>query len=137
MSATAPDPGRRQACARYWLLLAVALLGTGCAEAPLPEQGLRRDDCLRELSLANLNERLKSCNAVVAAFPKDPGPLNDRYLLHSLAGDDRAACADLRRAIELAASMPAGALDAQLRSDLTVRAQLCREDGNRAAASGS
>lgn len=137
MSATAPDPGRRQACASCWLLLAVALLGTGCAEAPLPEQGLRRDGCLRELSLANLNERLKSCNAVVAAFPKDPGPLNDRYLLHSLAGDDRAACTDLRRAIELAASMPAGALDEQLRSDLTVRAQLCREDGNRAAASGS
>jgi hypothetical protein len=108
-----------------------ALLCVSCAEAPLPKQGIRRDDCLRELSLANLSERLKGCHAVVAAFPRDPAPLNDRYLLHSLAGDDRAACADLRKAIELAASMPADALDAQLRNDLKVRAQLCGEGSER------
>jgi hypothetical protein len=110
---------------------AVALLCVSCAEAPLPKQGIRRDDCLRELSLANLSERLKGCHAVVTAFPKDPAPLNDRYLLHSLAGDDRAACADLRKAIELAASMPADALDTQLRNDLKVRAQLCGEGNER------
>ena len=91
---------------------------------------LTRKD-LRELKLANLSERLQACHAVVAAFPKDPAPLNDRYLLHSLAGDDRAACADLRKAIELAAAIPADALNGQLRSDLQVRAQLCAEDSKR------
>lgn len=116
-----------------WPLLVVALVCTSCAEAPLPRQAIRRDDCLRELSLANLRERLRDCDAVVAAFPKDPAPLNDRYLLHSLAGDDRAACADLRRAVELAAAIPADALDAQLRSDLRVRAQLCAGDSARTA----
>jgi hypothetical protein len=90
----------------------VALLCVSCAEAPLPKQGIRRDDCLRELSLANLSERLKGCHAVVAAFPRDPAPLNDRYLLHSLAGDDRSACAELR-------------------NDLTGRAQLGGEGGER------
>jgi hypothetical protein len=116
-----------------WPLLVVALVCSSCAEAPLPKQATRRDDCLRELSLANLRERLRACDAVVAAFPKDPAPLNDRYLLHSLAGDDRAACADLRRAVELAAAIPADALDGQLRSDLRVRAQLCAEDSARTA----
>lgn len=116
-----------------WPLLVVALVCASCAEAPLPRQAMRRDDCLRELSLANLSERLRDCDAVVAAFPKDPAPLNDRYLLHSLAGDDRAACADLRRAVELAAAIPADALDAQLRSDLRVRAQLCAGDSARTA----
>jgi hypothetical protein len=133
VSATAPDVGRRLARSRCWPLLVVALVCAGCAEAPLPKQAIRRDDCLRELKLANLSERLQACHAVVAAFPKDPAPLNDRYLLHSLAGDDRAACADLRQAIELATALPADALDGQLRSDLRVRAQLCAEDSKHTA----
>lgn len=131
MSATAPDTWQRLARSSCWPLLVVALVCAGCAEAPLPKQAIRRDDCLRELKLANLSERLQACHAVVAAFPKDPAPLNDRYLLHSLAGDDRAACADLRKAIELAAAITADALDGQLRSDLRVRAQLCAEDSKR------
>lgn len=108
--------------------LGVLGLLAGCAEEPLPDRGLRRDDCLRELRLANLKERLTQCNAVVAAFPRDPAPLNDRYLLHSLAGNDSAACADLRRAVQLARALPASELDAQLRSDLAVRQQLCQPE---------
>jgi hypothetical protein len=131
MIATAPDAGRRLARLSCCPLLVGVLACAGCAEAPLPRQAIRRDDCLRELKLANLSERLQACHAVVAAFPKDPAPLNDRYLLHSLTGDDRAACADLRRAIELAAAIPADALDGQLRSDLRVRAQLCAEGSKR------
>jgi len=100
----------------------------GCAEEPLPDRGVRRDDCLRDLRLADLKARLKQCNAVVAAFPQDPAPLNDRYLLHSLAGNDDAACADLRRAVQLARALPARQLYAQLRSDLEVREQLCRPE---------
>jgi hypothetical protein len=61
----------------------------------------------------------------VAAFPEDPAPLNDRYLLHSLAGNDQAACTDLRKAITLARSIPKEKLDEQLRIDLEVREQLC------------
>jgi hypothetical protein len=98
----------------------------GCAEAPLPERAVSRDDCLRELSLATLKERLQACDAVVAAFPRDPAPLNDRYLLHSLAGNDPAACTDLRKAIALARSIPKEKLDEQLRIDLEVREQLCK-----------
>ncbi len=107
------------------LLALLAPTVHGCAEEPLPDRGLRRDDCLRDLRLANLNERLRQCNAVVAAFPRDPGPRNDRYLLHSLAGNDTEACRDLRKAVELAQALPASEVDAQLRSDLQVRQQLC------------
>jgi hypothetical protein len=138
MSATAIEaeglpirPGWAQARSCCSLVLALTLISAGCAEAPLPKQGLRRDDCLRELSLANLQEHLKDCNAVVAAFPRDPAPLNDRYLLHSLAGQDQAACADLRKAIQLAGSIPESSLDGQLRTDLQVRAQLCQETSDR------
>jgi len=108
------------------LLVAIGLGGWGCAEQPLPEQTIRRDDCLRELTLARLQERLRRCNQVVAAYPDDPAPLNDRYLLLSLAGQDKAACTDLLKAVQLARSIQARQLDPQLRSDLAVREDLCR-----------
>jgi hypothetical protein len=75
--------------------------------------------------LDQLSQQIKLCDGVVAAFPKDPGPRNDRYLLHSLAGNDRAACADMRAAVKLASKLPKERLDPQLRSDLTVRQELC------------
>jgi hypothetical protein len=109
------------------LLLALGRPRRGLRRATPAGTGLSRDDCLRELSLANLKERLKACDAVVAAFPKDPAPLNDRYLLHSLAGNDQAACADLRKAVTLARGHAERQLDGQLRIDLEVREQLCKD----------
>jgi|694.fasta_scaffold60762_2 hypothetical protein len=119
--------GGKAAARRLWpVLLVVGVVVGGCAEEPLPKRAISRDDCLRELSLATLKERLEECNAVVAAFPGDPAPLNDRYLLHSLAGNDQAACTDLRKAIALARAIPKEKLDEQLRIDLEVREQLCK-----------
>ncbi len=114
---------------RLALALLLGLSLTACAEEPLPDRGLRRDDCLREVALTSLSERLRHCDAVVAAFPEDPGPRNDRSLLRSLGGDDQAACDDLREALRLAerwtAKHPSKSLDPQLRNDLAVRRQLC------------
>lgn len=115
----------RSALSRPILLLPLVLALVGCAEAPLPREPIRRDDCLRQLDLGRLEAQLERCNAVVRAFPENPAPLNDRYLLHVLAGNDTEACVDLRRALELAERIPTDQLDAQLRSDLTVREQLC------------
>ena len=81
------------------------------------------------MRLNQLPKHIERCDAVVAAFPEDPGPRNDRYLLHSLTGNDTAACDDLREAVKLAARMPKQQLDPQLRSDLAVRQQLCRGKG--------
>ncbi|SBO44080.1 hypothetical protein [Cyanobium sp. NIES-981] len=113
------------------LLLAwcCALLAAGCAEQPLPEEAIRRDACLRNVRLERLQEQIQRCDAVVKAFPDDPSPRNDRYLLHSLAGNDKAACEDLHRAVKLAAKLPPDRLDPQLRSDLKVRQQLCDPGG--------
>jgi hypothetical protein len=69
---------------------------------------------------------------VVAAFPTNPAPLNDRYLLHSLAGNEAAGCADINRAAVLASSKPPASLDPQLRIDLKLRQQLCQEVGGKA-----
>jgi hypothetical protein len=63
---------------------------------------------------------------VVAAFPKDPGPLNDRFLLHSLADKDAAACQDILKAAALARALPAREMDRQLRHDLALRLADCR-----------
>ncbi|MCP9927134.1 hypothetical protein [Cyanobium sp. CH-040] len=107
-------------------LLLISLALVGCSEEPLPqEEGVRRDDCLRNVTLDRLQEQISLCDEVVAAYPDDPGPRNDRYLLHSLAGEDAAACADLGEALRLADRLPAERLDAQLRSDLEVRRKLC------------
>ncbi|MCU0528078.1 MAG: hypothetical protein MUD04_01010 [Cyanobium sp. Prado107] len=107
-------------------LLLIVLALAGCSEQPLPQdEGVRSDDCLRNVTLDRLQEQITLCDEVVKAFPDDPGPRNDRYLLHSLAGDDEAACADLGEALRLAGRLPAEQLDEQLRSDLEVRRRLC------------
>lgn len=107
-------------------LLLAGLALAGCSEKPLPqEEGVRSDDCLRNVTLDRLQEQISLCDEVVKAFPDDPSPRNDRYLLHSLAGDDQAACADLGEAVRLAGRLPAEQLDEQLRSDLEVRRTLC------------
>ena len=101
----------------------------GCSEEPLPQAPLRSDDCLRQVNIGDLDQQLKRCDQVVAAFPKNPAPLNDRYLLRSLAGPDQeaAACADIRRATALARQVPASKLDPQLRTDLALRLALCQK----------
>ena len=109
-------------------LLLIVLLG-GCAEEPLPQRPITREDCLRTVKLEDLPGALRQCDRVVAAFPKDPLPLNERFLLHTLAENDRAACNDIQRAAELARQAPPGRLDAVLRRELTLRQADCREAG--------
>ena len=77
------------------------------------------------MELERLAEQLRRCDQVVGRFPRNPAPLNERYLLLSLAGRDREACADIRRAIALARSAKPGSLDAQLKLDLKLRGELC------------
>jgi len=107
----------------------MGFLLASCKEEPLPEAPMRSDDCLRDIKLDQLGEQLKRCDRVVAAFPTNPAPLNDRYLLRSLTGPDqeRAACADIRGAAALAQKAKPGSLDAQLRTDLKLRLALCQE----------
>ena len=109
------------------LPLLVALLLSGCVEEPLPQRPISREDCLQTVELENLPEALERCNKVVTAFPKDPGPLNERFLLHTLAGDTTAACRDITQATALAAKLPKGKLDPILLQELEVRQQSCRE----------
>lgn len=107
-------------------LIGAGLLGGGCAEAPLPGRQLRVDDCLRGLQLNQLDQQLEACDRVVAAFPLQPGPLNDRYLLRSLAGDDLGACRDIAAAVKLAPRQPASPELDQLRDELRLRQSICQ-----------
>ena len=66
---------------------------------------------------------------MVAAFPDNPQPLNERFLLHSLNGDEQAACRDIRQAAALAKRIPPAKLDRLLRRDLELRMASCREEG--------
>lgn len=111
--------------ARACLLCGLPLLLSACGEAPLPERQLRSDDCLREVQLEQLLEQIRRCDQVVARFPLNPAPLNERYLLLSLAGRDKDACADIRKAIALTRSAKPGTVDQQLLLDLKLRGELC------------
>lgn len=108
------------------LVLALAATAPGCSEAPLPEQRLRVDDCLQDVNPDRLQEAIRRCDRVVAAFPRDPQPLNERFLLHSLRGDVDKACRDIAAATRLAARLPADRLDPLLRNELRLRAASCR-----------
>lgn len=107
------------------VVLVIASLLTACAEEPLPQRRINRSDCLGTIDMDHLPEALRRCDAVVAAFPKDPGPLNDRFLLLTLADKDAAACQDIRKAAALARALPAGKMDQQLRHDLALRLADC------------
>jgi len=106
--------------------LLVSLLG-GCAEEPLPQRLLTVDDCLRQVKLNEIKQAIERCNQVVKAFPREPQPLNERFLLHSLAGDEAAACRDIAKAQELARRVPENKLDRLLRNDLKLRTASCHD----------
>ena len=122
-----------------WLAMALLLasLVTGCSEEPLPQRSISHDDCLSDLRMDQLKQALERCDKVVAAYPNDPLPLNERYLLHTLAEDDRAACRDIARAGQLAKRTPAPRLDPGLRRDLERRQADCRAAGLGGGAPGS
>ncbi|MFM7360734.1 MAG: hypothetical protein ACKO25_02705 [Cyanobium sp.] len=117
--------GRQRASVPLALLALLCL--SACAEEPLPQRKLSRDDCLLELRLDALKEALRRCDRVVAAFPKDPAPLNERFLIHSLRGEPQKACRDIAAATKLAATIPAEKLDPLLRNDLRLRSESCRD----------
>ena len=131
-SATESSPAtarRRPRRARGTASAALLLLGllVGCAEEPLPQRRLTVDDCLRHVELDQIKDALQRCDAVVKAFPREPQPLNERFLLHSLAGDDAAACRDIAQAVALARKVPQDRLDRLLRNDLQLRSASCRD----------
>jgi hypothetical protein len=77
--------------------------------------------------METLDEALRRCDRVVAAFPRDPQPLNERFLIHTLRGDTDKACRDIAAAAKLAARLPAEQLDPLLRNDLRLRSASCRD----------
>ncbi|MFN6340595.1 MAG: hypothetical protein ACK41W_18000 [Cyanobacteriota bacterium] len=128
MSATAIEPiGQRRTKARRLLPLLSLVAGClfGCAEEPLPQPKLSREDCLRGMDMKKLPEAISRCDAVVAAFPRDPFPLNERFLLHTLNQNRRAACQDIVRANALARRPQAPPTDELLRQDLKLRLASC------------
>ncbi len=104
------------------------LLG-GCVSAPsdptttLPGLG----DCLRQVEIKRLKKALNRCDGVVEAHPQQPQPRNERALLHSLAGDNQAACRDSLVAEQLLKQLPKTASpDPLLVEEIQLRAKSCR-----------
>jgi hypothetical protein len=109
VSATAIEPiGQRRTKARRLLPLLSLVAG-----------------CLWGMDMKKLPEAISRCDAVVAAFPRDPFPLNERFLLHTLNQNRRAACQDIVRANALARRPQAPPTDELLRQDLKLRLASC------------
>ncbi|MFO7629881.1 MAG: hypothetical protein R6W06_10285 [Prochlorococcaceae cyanobacterium] len=106
-------------------LLTLALLTAACAAEVAAPRRIQPDDCLRNLKLNALEQALRRCDRVVASFPSDPAPLNERFVLHSLQGNPVAACRDIAQAQALARALPAERLPLQLRTELQVRQESC------------
>lgn len=96
-----------------------------CSEAELPQRSLQPDDCLRDVQLDQLQQAIQRCNQVVARYPRDPAPRNERSLLLSLNGQDQAACREIEAAHALARQARAGSVDPLLASELRMRRQSC------------
>ena len=107
------------------MLLTGALLLQACGESDLPQRSLQADDCLREVNLQQLPQAIRRCDQVVARFPRDPAPRNERALLLSLNGQDQAACRESAAALALARQASRGSVDPLLASELRMRHQSC------------
>ena len=109
--------------------LAALLLLAGCGRDPVAEQGPkgpRADGCLQRVSIAKLEKAIRQCDAVVAAHAQDPQPRNERALLLSLAGRNRAACRDSLAAAALLAKRPASPpADPMMVEDIQLRNKSC------------
>ena len=133
MNATLTTPARRS-LASAWRPLAqapllIALALAGCTAPPPPEKtaGPRPDGCLQGVTINKLDKAIRQCNAVVAAHPQLPQPRNERALLLSLAGRNRAACRDSEAAAQLLARLPKRpAADPLLVEEIQLRLQSCQ-----------
>lgn len=104
-----------------WVLLACGVPPVEVGNAPA------NNDCLREVTLEELPAALRRCDASVQAFPTDPRPLSERSVLHSLGGDQAAACRDIKQAAQLLRQQGNRADDAQLAIDIRIRLEGCQE----------
>lgn len=115
------------------LALTLALAGCAPAEPPTTESPrLRRDECLDEIKVDRLDQALEHCDKVVSAFPLEARPLSDRFVIHTLRGDQSRACQDIDKAAELLKATSNGkpakdAVDPQLVTDIRVRQESCRD----------
>ena len=118
-----------------WCALALTLALAGCTAAPPPtteSPRLRQDECLDEVKVDRLDQALERCDKVVSAFPLEARPLSDRFVIHTLRGEQARACQDIDRAAELLKATgngkPAKDADApQLVTDIRVRQESCRD----------
>ena len=104
-----------------WVLLACGVPPVEVGNAPA------NNDCLREVTLEELPAALRRCDASVQAFPTDPRPLSERSVLHSLGGDQAAACRDIKQVAQLLRQQGNRADDAQLAIDIRIRLEGCQE----------
>ncbi|MEB3258120.1 MAG: hypothetical protein VKN83_07380 [Cyanobacteriota bacterium] len=127
MSASVTEPGGGAlSLPSVLLLVLVSWSLLGCAEEPLPKVKPNREDCLRGFEMGKLKDAIARCDEVVAAYPTDPFPLNERFLLHTLNQDSPAACRDILRAQALAQKAKPGTVDELLRQDLKLRLASCQ-----------
>jgi hypothetical protein len=105
----------------------VGTLLTACGPAPTPQaQVPDPGDCLNAVAVDQLEGAIARCDAVVAAPPLDPQPLNDRALLQSLAHRQGAACQDTAKAAALLArGAPGEPVDPTMALEIRGRAASC------------
>lgn len=111
--------------------IAAALLLLGGCFSPTEDPTTRLPgigDCLRQVEMKKLPRAIERCNDVVAAHPRHPQPRNERALLHSLAGDNRAACSDSQAAAALLERFPkTPPVDPLLVEEIGMRLKSCRQ----------
>ncbi len=78
------------------------------------------------MQIDQLELALQRCNAVVAALPQEAQARNDRALLHSLAGNNAAACRDSFAAAELLKRQQTSRPDPVLVEEINLRRRSCQ-----------
>ena len=83
--------------------------------------------CLEQFKPDRLDQVLERCNQAVQQHPDQPGPLSERSLVHSLRGDAKSACADVKAALALLNRRSPSSSDPLLQRELAVRQATCKQ----------
>ncbi len=107
-----------------FILYSLTLINLGCSTTY--NSGATIESCLKSYKKNNLEHTLKICEKIIARFPNNPQPLNDRSLIYTLNNKPALACKDVNQAMLLLKNS-SSSIDPLIKYQIEIRHKNCKK----------